>query len=187
MMLNQKENIKIGYFYSDDPDMEKIAELYCMTFLTEEYSLADKKYAMKNIRKHAAYEGFIGLKSKDEQGSIIGFAYGYTSLSKQFYREKIAGQLSENKIDSWLSDCFEFVELAVNDSYKRLGVASKLHDALLVKTNCKTAVLTTGMKNKPAMNLYSKKGWECIKKDAPVISQDNLQVIMGKRLTGINF
>ncbi|WP_052400597.1 GNAT family N-acetyltransferase [Oceanobacillus jeddahense] len=176
------ENIKMDYFYQDDSDIEKIAELYCMTFLTADYSHEDKGNAVKNLRKHAGYEGFVGIKSRDEAGNVIGFAYGYTSLPNQFYREKIADQLPEDQIDSWLYDCFEFVELAVHHSYKRLGVASKLHDALLANTNCKTAVLTTGVKNKPAVNLYRKKGWELIKNDAPVISEANLQVIMGKIL-----
>ncbi len=81
-----------------------------------------------------------------------------------FTEKKIANQLSDDKIDFWLADCFEFVELAVNHSYKRLGVASKLHDELLANTNCGTAVLTTAIKNKPALNLYKKKGWEVIKK-----------------------
>ncbi|WP_339283426.1 GNAT family N-acetyltransferase [Oceanobacillus sp. FSL K6-3682] len=181
------ENIEIDYFNSNDSDIEKIAKLYCMTFLTDNILLEDKENAVKNIRKHTGYEGFIGLKCKGAKGKLIGFAYGYTSLSKQFYREKIANQLSDDKIDFWLADCFEFVELAVNHSYKRLGVASKLHDELLANTNCGTAVLTTAIENKPALNLYKKKGWEVIKKDAPIISKDNLQVIMGKVLNGNHF
>ncbi|GGP09875.1 GNAT family N-acetyltransferase [Oceanobacillus neutriphilus] len=179
------ENIETDYFKSNDSDLGKIAELYCMTFFKDDYSLENKENIVRNIRKHADYEGFIGLKCKDATGNLIGFAYGYTSLPKQFYRRKIADQLLENEIDTWLSDCFEFVELAVEHTYKRLGIASKLHDELLMKTNCRTAVLTTGVQNKPAVNLYKKKGWEVVKKDAPIISEDNLQVIMGKKVNGM--
>ncbi|MEC5425796.1 GNAT family N-acetyltransferase [Virgibacillus sp. C22-A2] len=176
------ENIEIVHFYYNDPDIEKIGELYCTIFLTDDYSLEDKENAIKNIKKHASYEGFIGLKAKDNKGNIIGFTYGYTSLPEQFYRGKITKQLSELEIKTWLFNCFEFVELAVNHSYKRLGIASKLHDILLENINRKTAVLTTGIENIPAISLYKKKGWEIIKKDAPIISEDNLQVIMGKVL-----
>ena len=31
------ENIEIVHFNSDDPDIEKIAVLYCSTFLTDDY------------------------------------------------------------------------------------------------------------------------------------------------------
>lgn len=173
-------NIKIDDFYHRDPDIEKIAELYCVTFLTDNYSMEEN--AIKNINKHANYEGFIGLKANDDDRNIVGFTYGYTSLPGQFYREKIAEHLSEEDIKTWLFNCFEFVELAVLPSYRRLGIASKLHHALLESVNYNSAVLTTGMENRPAINFYRKHGWEMIKKDVPVISEDNLQAIMGKAL-----
>ncbi|WP_158598357.1 GNAT family N-acetyltransferase [Falsibacillus albus] len=175
--------MEIVQFYDNDSDIEKIGELYCRTFLGKEYSLEDKEHAIKNIKKHANYHGFFGLKALDEEGNLIGFTYGYESLPGQFYREKIAYQLSAIERDTWLSNCFEFVEIAVNHSYKRLGIASKLHDTLLQNINLKTAVLTTGTDNRPAINLYIKEGWKLIKKDAPVLSENNLQVIMGKVLS----
>lgn len=176
------ENIRVVHFYYNDPDIEKIGELYCTVFITDDYSNEDKENAILNINKHAGYEGFIGLKAKDSNGNILGFTYGYTSLPDQFYREKIAKQLSKIERDTWLVNCLEFVELAVDHSYRRLGIASKLHDYLLKNSNHNTAVLTTGIENKPAINFYRKKGWKTIKKDAPIISENNLQVIMGKVL-----
>lgn len=173
---------RIFPFYVDDSDIEEIGELYCITFLGKDYSFEDKDGAIKNLNKHSNYEGFKGFKAKDDSGNIVGLAYGYTSLPEQFYRQKIAIQLSEIEINTWFKNCFEFVELAVSPSYKRLGIASKLHDILLEKTNHGTTVLTTGIENNPAINLYRKKGWELIKKDVPVISEDNLQVIMGKEI-----
>ncbi|WP_405096920.1 GNAT family N-acetyltransferase [Oceanobacillus sp. FSL H7-0719] len=174
--------IEIIPFYSDDSDIKEIGELYCITFLGRDYSLEDKEDAIKNIHKHSAYTGFKGFKAIDDRGSIVGFSYGYTSLPEQFYRRKIAKQLSEIEIETWLSDCFEFVELVVSPSNRRLGVAGKLHDVLLKKNKHKTTVLTTGIENKPAINLYRKKGWQMIKKDVPVIADDNLQIIMGKEM-----
>ncbi|MDX8046258.1 GNAT family N-acetyltransferase [Gracilibacillus sp. S3-1-1] len=176
------ENIEIVDFYCNDPDIEKIGELYCVTFLPDNFSIKDKENAIKNIKKHTNYQGFIGLKAKDNKGDIIGFTYGYTSLPEQFYREKIANRLSKVEIGTWLFHCFELVELAVHPSYKCLGIASKLHDNLLKNVNLKTAVLTTSIENNPAINLYRKKGWEIIKNNAPVISKEHLQVIMGKVL-----
>jgi len=81
---------------------------------------------------------------------------------------------------NWLNDCFEFVELAVDPMFKRLGIASKLHDALLDSIHHNTAILTTWIKNTPAINLYQSKGWEVIKRDVPVVTEGDLQVIMGK-------
>ncbi|MFA1821136.1 GNAT family N-acetyltransferase [Virgibacillus oceani] len=174
------ENIEIIQFYYNDSDLDDIGGLYCRTFLEKGFSREDKENAIKNINKHTNYKGFKGLKAKDREGNIVGFTYGYTSLPKQFYRQKVAEQLSEVEINTWLNNCFEFVELAVSPSYKRLGIASELHDSLLEKNSHKTSILTTGVDNSPAINLYRKKGWKLIKSVAPVISDGNLQVIMGK-------
>jgi len=173
-------NINVSFFDNNDSDLEFIGELYGITFIGEDYSPEDKYNAVVNIKKHASYEGFKGLKAKDTNGKLIGFAYGYSSLPEQFYRGKIEAQLSETQTNNWLSDCFEFVELAVDPSYKRLGIASQLHDTLLDNIDHKTSILTTWVNNSPAINLYKNKGWELIKVDAPVITKENPQVIMGK-------
>lgn len=168
-------------FYQNDPDLEDIAMLYCKIFL-EDFSLYDKEKAIININKHADYKGFKGLKAKDGKGNIIGFTYGYTSMPNQFYYQKIANQLSADEINYWLDHCFEYTELAVDPDNRRIGIAGKMHDLLLENLNYKSSVLTTGVKNDPAINLYRKKGWGLIRSHAAVTSKDNLQMIMGKRL-----
>ncbi|WP_194841384.1 GNAT family N-acetyltransferase [Salinibacillus xinjiangensis] len=174
--------MKFYAFDQHDPDLEQIGELYCRTFIGENYSLKDMENALKNVKKHASYKGFKCLKAKSQTGNLVGFTYGYTSLPGQFYRGKIASQLPGRMTTEWLSDCFEFVELAVNSSYRRLGIASQLHDKLLEDINHNTSVLTTSENNYPAIHFYQKKGWQIIKNHAAVLSKDDPQVIMGKHL-----
>jgi GNAT superfamily N-acetyltransferase len=176
-----RKNLKIIPFYKNDPDLNEIGELYCKIFL-DNFSHKDKENTLININKQAGYEGFKGLKAIDGDGNITGFTYGYTSMPEQFYHQKIADQLSINEINTWLDNCFEFVELAVDPDNRRLGVASKLHDLLLENLYHKTSILTTDVGNDPAINLYRKKGWQVINSKAPVIFEDNLQLIMGKKL-----
>ncbi|WP_093044758.1 GNAT family N-acetyltransferase [Thalassobacillus cyri] len=90
--------------------------------------------------------------------------------------------MTQEQADHWLKDCFEFVELAVDPSHKRLGVGSALHDKTLDEVLNTTSVLTTSIANNPAITLYKSKGWKPIKEVAPVISSENLQVILGKEL-----
>ncbi|WP_093855241.1 GNAT family N-acetyltransferase [Tenuibacillus multivorans] len=113
---------------------------------------------------------------------MVGFTYGYTSLPQQFYRQKIEQQLSVDERNTWLGHCFEFVELAVDSSYKRQGIGGQLHNELLSNLTHQTSILTTHIDNLPAINLYKQKGWDMIKTNAPIITADHLQVIMGKRL-----
>ncbi|RTR33993.1 N-acetyltransferase [Robertmurraya yapensis] len=170
--------MRIDYlpFTYNDSDMAQIAELYCRMFLDEQENV------LQNINKHACYEGFKGLKAKNLEGEIVGFAYGYTSSAEQFYHQKMVKHFSEDEVGTWLSDCFEFVELAVRPDYQRRSTASQLHDLLLENNIQRTSVLTTGIRNEAAIHFYEKKGWERIKDNVPVLSESNLQVIMGKNI-----
>src|SRR5699024_7463338 len=91
-------------------------------------------------------------------------------------------QLTEAQSKEWLDNCFEFVELAINPSYKRQGIGGLLHDTLFENIDHNNSVLTTGINNIPAIKLYNSKGWALIKENVPVITDDDLQVIMGKRI-----
>lgn len=175
------DEITISPFEAQDPDLNLMGILYCTTFLGADFSAEDLEEAIKNIEKHASYTGFKGFKAK-RRDELAGFAYGYTNLPGQFYRERIAEQLTEKEKSVWLSDCFEFVELAVNPLYKRMGLGNRLHDDLMNSIGHKTAVLTTGMGNSQAITLYRNKGWQVIKRDAAVITSGNPQLIMGKKI-----
>lgn len=163
-----------------EEDLLDAAELYCRAFTGEGFSNEEKESALRNIQKHTTYEGYTGMKATDQDGRLAGFAYGYKSLPGQFYRGKLEEQMTQDQADFWLNDCFEFVELAVDLSYKRRGVGSSLHDKLFEVVRNSTAVLTTSISNISAVSLYEKKRWKIIKDHAPVISSRNLQVIMGR-------
>ncbi|MBP1949676.1 N-acetyltransferase [Virgibacillus litoralis] len=176
------DNIIIIPFDKKNEDLHSIAALYCKTFIGNTYTSLDFESAVENINKHTSYNGFRGLMAKDKSGTLIGFTYGYTSLPGQFYREKLAAQLTDKQQIEWLNNCFEFVELAVENKVKRMGIGGKLHDRLLSEINHDTSVLTTSPENNPAINLYISKGWEVIKENAAVISMGDVQVIMGKKI-----
>ena len=57
--------------------LQEVANLYCRTFMGNEYSNLELAAAEENIQKHTKYEGFIGLTAKDLKGKLIGFSYGY--------------------------------------------------------------------------------------------------------------
>jgi ribosomal protein S18 acetylase RimI-like enzyme len=176
------ERITLQPFNQHDQDINKLAELYCRTFLRGDVSTTEAEEAKSNLLKHAGYKGFKGVKAVDVEGNLAGFAYGFTSLPGQFYRVKLEAQLSKELAYAWLSDCFEFVEMAVSPSFRRQGIAGKMHDRLIVSQSHQTSVLTTGMSNEGAIRFYEKKGWKVLKREAAVIGASNLQIIMGLKL-----
>ncbi|WP_174615508.1 GNAT family N-acetyltransferase [Virgibacillus ihumii] len=171
----------IRSFDENDPMLDEMLKLNCAVFTGFDYTSVDLEQFRSTLHKHMTYPGFVGVKAMNGDAELIGFAYGYESRPEQFYRGKLEDQLSAEQTKFWLSDCFEFVELAVAASARNRGVGSKLHDALLGQALNTTSVLTTNVDNTPAIRLYKKKGWEVIGYDAPVLSDDNLQLIMAKK------
>jgi GNAT superfamily N-acetyltransferase len=113
------------------------------------------------FRRHAEFPGYRGLAAV-EAGRVVGYAYGYTTRPGQYYHEALRAVLPESTYDRWLTDCFEFVELGVEPAARRRGLGGRLHDALLAGRPHATSVLTTGVDNRPARELYEERGWESL-------------------------
>ncbi|WP_261133944.1 GNAT family N-acetyltransferase [Bacillus sp. Marseille-Q3570] len=136
----------------------------------------------ERFERHATYGGYQGLVAVDENDKVHGFVYGYTSLPGQFYNGKLRAKLTDGQIKEWLTDCFEFVELAVDPDHHRKGIGKQLHDAILESVPHQTSVLTTGVNMEAAKCLYLNNGWEIIQKNVDVLGVGNQQLIMGKKL-----
>ncbi|MFC4618504.1 GNAT family N-acetyltransferase [Camelliibacillus cellulosilyticus] len=132
--------------------------------------------------RHTAYKGYKGLLLLDENGELLGFSYGYTSLPGQFYRDKLEKSLNAEQINEWLTDCFEFVELVVHPNHRKKGYGKRLLNQLLAKSDNQTAVLTTQTDNHAARSLYASTGWSIIKEPFIPFEETDPFVIMGKRL-----
>ncbi len=135
------------------------------------------------IKRHTGYKGFRGYVSVAD-GEVIGYAYGYTSLSGQYYHELLNDHLSSDGSNDWLSNCFEFVELAVHPSYRKHGIGARLHDQLLNDLPFERAVLTTQSNNWPAISLYRSKGWIIVSDSfLPYDDPEQPFIIFGKTLS----
>ncbi|WP_404451568.1 GNAT family N-acetyltransferase [Virgibacillus necropolis] len=163
-------------------DVNALAEIYCGAFIGNDYTSEDLYEAKQTFIKHVTYPGFRGIKYINESEEILGFAYGYTSLPEQFYRNKLDGHLDEIEKNKWLQECFEFVELAVDVKSRQSGIGKQLHDYLLNYVNHDTSILTTSIDNFPAINLYKSREWQIIKRNVVLIPGTEPQIIMGKKL-----
>ncbi|WP_053220198.1 GNAT family N-acetyltransferase [Virgibacillus senegalensis] len=159
-------------------DIKGLAAVYCNVHhpSNPEHHL---EIMEERIQKHAGYPGFKAVKAVDEGGSIVGMAYGYTSVPGQFYRSRLEPLLSEEERYKWLESCFEFVELAVDPPFRRQRVGSGLHDALLNGLPHDASVLTTERANYPAKRLYKSRGWVGIKDAIKPIESAPVLTLMG--------
>lgn len=118
--------------------------------------------------RHLEREGFrffAALRSgaiPSAPGEMVGFVYGYTSRPGQWWHDTIAHKLDPEQISYWLSDAFEFVELAVDPEAQGQGIGGKLHDSILAGLPHRTAMLSTLQVETTGLKLYQKRGWQTL-------------------------
>jgi len=131
---------------------------------------------------HAQRPGFRCCLAQNADGQIVGFAYGFTSEPGDGWWENVAERLSEDKVATWLTDCFAFAELAVIPSAQGRGIGGQLHDALLRNLPYRTAVLSAFQGETPAMRLYRSRGWVTLLRDFAPPGGAHPYVVMGLQL-----
>jgi GNAT superfamily N-acetyltransferase len=117
------------------------------------------------IFRHALRTGFRCVVARDNHtASIVGFAYGYESAPGQWWHDIVAAALGPQTAEEWLTDCFEFVEVAVTPSAQGRGIGGQLHDQLLTGLQHRTAILSTLQEETSALRLYCKRGWVALRR-----------------------
>lgn len=126
--------------------------------------------------RHRVREGFRLARAYDGD-ALVGFAYGYTGESGQWWTDHAREVLPPEVADAWLGGHFELVSLGVVERARRAGFGRGLmhavthglhHDRLLL--------MTTSDDSDPARRLYASEGWRVI---GPGTGAGT--VIMGKR------
>jgi ribosomal protein S18 acetylase RimI-like enzyme len=108
--------------------------------------------------KHCARQEFRLVAAEDD-GSVVGFAYGYVGDRGQWWSDRVVEALEPSVADVWVGGHFEFVELAVLPSSRRQGIGARLHDRLMSGTEHRRGLLSTDDSDTPARRLYASRGW----------------------------
>ncbi len=95
------------------------------------------------IAGHVRRTGFRAVATLDPTGTLLGFGYGYTSGSGQWWHDQVRAALPRPARRTWLADCFEVVELHVHPSAQGHGLGAAQLRALLGMAVGKTTLLST--------------------------------------------
>jgi ribosomal protein S18 acetylase RimI-like enzyme len=95
------------------------------------------------VATHVHRPGFRAVATLDETGQLIGFGYGYTSASGQWWHDQVRAGLSREARNYWLTDSFEVVELHVRPSAQGYGVGARQLTALLHMATGARVLLST--------------------------------------------
>ncbi|MES2802292.1 MAG: GNAT family N-acetyltransferase [Bdellovibrionota bacterium] len=112
----------------------------------------------KSLEVRVAKSGFLFVGAVDEAGCLVGFTYGWKSVPGDTWNIKLSQQLGELSAQ-WLSNCFEFVDLAVMPSAQGSGLGRDLTKNLFAIVDAKTAILLTHQTTTKASEMYLRNGW----------------------------
>jgi ribosomal protein S18 acetylase RimI-like enzyme len=120
------------------------------------------EFGRTRLRRHSARGDFrfLGAFSGDE---LVGFVYGYTGASGQWWYDRVERALDRDERSRWLDPGhFEFTELAVRPDFQGRGVGSRLHDLVLEGLPHDRALLSALADNAPVVGFYRRRGWETV-------------------------
>ncbi len=95
------------------------------------------------VAAHLRRPGFRAVATLTTEGDVVGFGYGYTSTAGQWWHDQVRAALDEAERKTWLTDCFEVVELHVRPTAQGHGIGSHQLKALLTMAEAGTALLST--------------------------------------------
>jgi ribosomal protein S18 acetylase RimI-like enzyme len=144
---------------------DQIAHVYREAFSGPPYFRddVDALAFTETFRRHAQRRGFrCFVARKGRNSHIVGFIYGYTGESGQWWHDMIVRTMDSNTARQWMGDVLDLAELAVLPAMRGFGIGGQLHDLLLHDLPHWTAVLSTHQEETTALKLYTKRGWNTL-------------------------
>jgi broad specificity phosphatase PhoE/GNAT superfamily N-acetyltransferase len=141
-----------------------LTEVYRAAFCAPGYDETEESVAHfrnEQLATHTTRDGFRCV-TVSIGGELAGFGYGYTGDRGQWWSDRVADRAQRAIVDEWLGGHFEFIELAVDPRWHGRGLATALHDALLLDLPHDRALLTTYHDDRPAPRLYRRLGWSLL-------------------------
>ena len=137
------------------------------------------------VAAHAQRTGFRAVATVADDGALLGFGYGYTSMPGQWWHDQVAAALRREVRAAWLSDCFELVELHVRPAAQGHGLGHRQLAALLIDTPRQTVLLSTPEADEQrsrAWRLYRRFGFVDVLRDFYFPGDDRPFAVLGRDL-----
>ena len=109
-------------------------------------------------RRHASNAGFACRVAEDQDGTLLGFGYGYTTQPGQWWHDLVQRALSAADYD-WLVNAFELSEMHVMPAAQGLGLGRQILKTLSTDITHQSILLSTPDSDTRAFRLYRNMGF----------------------------
>ena len=112
-----------------------------------------------SARKHIENAGFACRAALTEDGTLVGFGYGYTTSSGQWWHDLVRRALVRENTAGWLDDAFELSELHVLPDGQGSGIGREVLTLLAGGIPHAAMLLSTPDSDTRAFRLYRHLGF----------------------------
>jgi ribosomal protein S18 acetylase RimI-like enzyme len=112
-----------------------------------------------SARKHTGIAGFACRAALADDGTLLGFGFGYTSLPGQWWHDLVRRALDREAAGDWLVDAFELSELHVLPECQGAGIGRRLLTSLTGELPHRAVLLSTPDTDTRAFRLYRNAGF----------------------------
>ncbi len=137
------------------------------------------------VAGHVQRPGFRAVATLAEDDTLLGFGYGYTSGPGQWWHDQVRSALRRDARRTWLTDCFELVELHVRPDVQGRSIGHRQLSALLSDQPHRTALLSTPEADEAtsrAWRLYRRFGFVDVLRNFCFPGDDRPFAILGRPL-----
>jgi ribosomal protein S18 acetylase RimI-like enzyme len=110
-------------------------------------------------RRHTRNEGFACRAAIAEDGTFVGFGYGYTTMPGQWWHDLVRRAMTDEMAAEWLSNSFELSELHVLPEYQGCGVGRALLEQITASIAHHAVLLSTPDADTRAFRMYRNVGF----------------------------
>ena len=137
------------------------------------------------IATHVRRGGFRAVATLTTEGQLAGFGYGYLSGAGQWWHDQVRAGLTEEARKTWLTDCFEVVELHVRPQAQGHGVGARQLRTLLAMAQGSRVLLSTPEADEQksrAWRLYRRFGFVDVLRDFRFPGDERAFAVLGREL-----
>ncbi|WP_338184821.1 GNAT family N-acetyltransferase [Jatrophihabitans sp.] len=133
-------------------------------------------------RRHTDNHGFASRAAVLDDGRLVGFGYGYTTTSGQWWHDLVKRALGRELAGQWLADAFELSELHVLPEYQGHGAGRELLLALAAAIPHSAMLLSTPDADTRAFRLYRSLGFQDLRRHYLFPGDSRPFAVLGARL-----
>ena len=143
---------------------ERIDEAMAIYVEAMGYSVSAGQQRALTARNHVHIEGFACRAAVLDDGTLVGFGYGYTTARGQWWHDLVRRALSAETSAAWLDGSFELSELHVLPAWQGHGIGRELLTQLADAIPHRSVLLSTPDADTRAFRLYHELGFQDLRR-----------------------